>query len=525
MTLFGYDQGVFSGVVITQDFLKLHNLVGPTKTNVLATVTAIYDIGCFVGAVIAFTIGERLGRKNAIIVGTVIMSIGTVIKVTSYSLPQMIVGRVVLGIGNGINTATAPIWQTETAQAKWRGKLVILEMAMNIAGFCLVNWINYGLSFVEGSVAWRFPLAFQFVFIFVLFATVPWLPESPRYCWLIAHGRTQEATEILACIEDKPTTSPVVTAQLHEIQYSVDYELQHAVKWKDILLRRNKDTADTKTLRRLLLGANTQLMQQFGGINIMSYYMPTVLINSVGLSESMARLLSACNAVSYLIFSSIAILLVERWGRRGLMLLSTSGQLLSFLVITILLRYAVGDMKEPLGSASVAFFFFYFISFGVGMLGVPWLYPTEVNSLPMRTKGAALATGTNWITNFIVVEITPIGIQNLGWRFWIVWTVTNALFLPVIYFLYPETCKFSASSNMSKAHLFPANRKLEDMDAYFRENPSVMVIRDNDAIVTKRPEKYIQREQEDIQTEEAEDGSPVVGVGPEEKGLRDQGNF
>lgn len=83
-------------------------------------------------------------------------------------------------IGNGINTATAPIWQTETAQAKWRGKLVILEMAMNIAGFSLVNWINYGLSFVEGSVAWRFPLAFQFVFIFVLFGTVPWLPESPR---------------------------------------------------------------------------------------------------------------------------------------------------------------------------------------------------------------------------------------------------------------------------------------------------------------------------------------------------------
>jgi hypothetical protein len=79
-----------------------------------------------------------------------------------------------------MNTATAPIWQTETSNAQWRGKLVILEMVLNVVGFSMVNWINYGLSHVAGSVAWRFPLAFQLTFIFVLFATIPWLPESPR---------------------------------------------------------------------------------------------------------------------------------------------------------------------------------------------------------------------------------------------------------------------------------------------------------------------------------------------------------
>jgi MFS family permease len=108
------------------------------------------------------------------------MTVAALLQTTSYSLPQMFVGRIILGMGNGINTSTAPIWQTETAQTKWRGKLVIFEMLMNIAGFSLCNWINYGLSFTGGSVAWRFPLAFQYVFFFVLFATVPWLPESPR---------------------------------------------------------------------------------------------------------------------------------------------------------------------------------------------------------------------------------------------------------------------------------------------------------------------------------------------------------
>lgn len=85
------------GVIISQDFLKLHDLVGPSRTSVLGTVTAIYDVGCFMGAIIAFTIGERTGRKKAIMIGTTIMVVGALIMTTSYSLPQMFVGRTILG--------------------------------------------------------------------------------------------------------------------------------------------------------------------------------------------------------------------------------------------------------------------------------------------------------------------------------------------------------------------------------------------------------------------------------------------
>lgn len=126
----------------------------------------------------------------------------------------------------------------------------------------------------------------------------------------------------------------------------------------------------------------------------MSYYLPLVLINSVGLSNSMARLLTACNATSYFFFSCVAVTMVERFGRRGLMMLSGFGQFVSFLIITILLSLA--EHNRLYATASVAFFFLYHVAFGIGMLGVPWLYPTEINSLSMRTKGAAVSTATNW---------------------------------------------------------------------------------------------------------------------------------
>jgi MFS family permease len=339
------------------------------------------------------------------------------------------------------------VWQTETSQTKWRGKLVVLEMTMNIVGFSCVNWINYGLSFVGGPIAWRLPLALQFVFIFVLFGTVPWLPESPR--WLIAHGRGDEATIILADLENREADDPCIIAAKAEIDYSVRYERDNAVRWRD--LARGHGDGGTKTVRRLLLGIGSQAMQQFGGINIMSYYLPTLLIQSVGLSSSMARLIAAVSSVVYLVAAAVAAPLVERYGRRMMMIVSTAIQFLCFLLMTILLYLAQKEgfsAQKEVSQASVFFFFLYYIGFGLGMLGIPWLYPTEINSLPMRTKGAAAATMSDWITNFIVVEVTPIGLQTLGWKFYIVWTVLNASFLPILYLFFPETGKHISPSRL-----------------------------------------------------------------------------
>lgn len=206
-------------------------------------------------------------------------------------------------------------------------------------------------------------------------------------------------------------------------------------------------------------------------------------MQSVGLTEVLARLLAACNSVSYLIAGCIAIPNIERWGRRKLFMICALGQGLCYLLITVLLRFnekpGYPHGKE-VASASIAFFFLYYVFFGCGFQGIPWLLPVELNSLSMRTKGAALGTATNWAMNFVVVEITPIGIKNLGWQFYIIWTVMNLAFVPTIYFFYPET----------------ANRQLEDLDLFFRDNNSWFIHNNPEAITTTRPARYEEIEQD-----------------------------
>ncbi|KAF9027936.1 general substrate transporter [Hymenopellis radicata] len=463
MTLFGYDQGVFGGIIVTDDFLRQMNY---PNADLQGTIVSLYDIGCFAGAMATFAFGEYFGRKKSLIIGVIIMSIGAILQAAAANVPMMIVARLVTGVGNGINTSTSPVWQSETTKASMKGKLIILSMIMNIAGFSLSNWMTYGFSFLSGSISWRFPIAFQLVFSVVLFATVPWLPESPR--WLLAHGYDKEGIAVLAALEGTSIDDKYVLAEREEILEAVRIEREQRTPLKDILRGR---TGNTGMVKRLLLGAGTQWMQQLGGINVTSYYLPLVLQNSVGLSNNLSRLLAGCNSVSYLVFSFIGLYLIERAGRRKLMMYGAAGQAFCYLFISAFLSQG-GDNY---GAAATAFFFLYYVFFGVCWQGVPWLYPVEINSLSMRTMGAALATGSNWIVNYAIVQATPPGIENLGWKFYLLWMAFNAVMVPLIYLLYPET----------------SNRHLEDVDRLYRENPGmVLVFRNKEAVQTARPERY-----------------------------------
>jgi MFS family permease len=125
-------------------------------------------------------IGTKYGRKKCTILGTVVMMIGAILPISAYSVPHVIFGRLVAGLGNGLNTAIAPVWQSETSKPSWRGKLVMLGLVLNVGGFCVSNWVDYGFAFLKGGISWRLPLALQLAFGIIIMATAPWLPEPPR---------------------------------------------------------------------------------------------------------------------------------------------------------------------------------------------------------------------------------------------------------------------------------------------------------------------------------------------------------
>lgn len=159
--LFGYDQGITGGLLDLPSFTKYFPEINPSdplieKNGDLKSQRALnqgiavasYNLGCFIGALITVFIGNPLGRRRTIMLGCSTMATGALLQSTAFSLPHFVVGRIVTGIGNGINTSTVPTWQSESAKSSDRGKLVMIEGALITGGICLSYWINYGMFYL-----------------------------------------------------------------------------------------------------------------------------------------------------------------------------------------------------------------------------------------------------------------------------------------------------------------------------------------------------------------------------------------
>ncbi|QKX57811.1 uncharacterized protein TRUGW13939_04931 [Talaromyces rugulosus] len=436
-TLFGYLAGVAGGLLELPSWTAMFpqmdtvNTIGAQKshnTQIQGTVVAIYTLGCLMGSLSCIGIGDKLGRRRTIMLGSLITCIGSILQSSSFSFPQLIAGRIITGLGFGLISATAPNWQTECSRTSHRGFVVMLEGLFISAGLAISGWVNYGMSHTSGDISWRFPLAFSCVFCIVVFLSMPLWPESPR--WLVQKGRIDESKYVLAALGDIPIDSPQVLDDIAKIRVSL--EETAGGSFRDIF--RN---GPARFANRAFIAAASQCFQQMSGINGVAFYQTKIFRTYLGLSADNAAILSASVFTWQTIIAPVGVFTIERFGRRKLMMFGAAGMGMCMAIIAGCVSHP-SDLKAV--HAAIVFVYLFSFFFVTGYLGLTFLYSSEIAPLSVRTPITALSTTSTWVFTFTVVEATPPGFDSLGWRYFIVYAVLNlCLLLPTIYFLFPET--------------------------------------------------------------------------------------
>ncbi|KAL1991055.1 hypothetical protein VTN49DRAFT_5559 [Thermomyces lanuginosus] len=433
--LFGYDQGVFSGIVGNDDFLEV---VNHPSDSLLGIIVSIYNLGCFSGCILNFIFGEYFGRRGCMWIAMVWIIVGAILQTTAFSVPHIMVARYITGIGTGIETSTVPMYQSELCEAHKRGRLVCSEALFVGVGIVIAYFFDYGMNFSDQrALAWRLPIACQMIFCFVVIILVFGLPESPRY--LYNKGRNEEALKVLCDVYDREPDHPKIVKEQNDILEAIRLETQEGgYKWRNLFHR-----DEVQTGKRVLLAYGMQFMNQVGGINLVVYFVPTVLEVNVGLDRNLSLLLGGIIQIMFLLGSFVPSLLVDRIGRRKPMMWGSFGLGFSMMMIAILLSFKGTSVERPTASASVTFFFTYMLVFGASVNCIPWCYVPEILPLHARAKGTAVGISSNWLWNFVIVMITPVIINRLQWKAYLIFMCTNYAFIPLVYFCYPETANLT----------------------------------------------------------------------------------
>lgn len=451
--LFGYDQGLMSGI-ITGD--KFNSEFPPTKSHgekdryasvIQGAVTACYEIGCFIGSLFVLFFGDRLGRKPLIVFGACITIIGTVISTTpfhaSWGLGQFVVGRVVTGVGTGFNTSTIPVWQSEMTKPRIRGAMINLDGSVIALGTMIAYWLDFGFSFIKSSVQWRFPVAVQIIFAVVLLGGIIRMPESPR--WLMSKKRHEEARYVLARLNDLPEDNDEIVAEMTALVEAVSRSSNQKSQMRSLFSKGKQ-----QNFNRALVASSTQFFQQFTGCNAAIYYSTVLFQDTVRLGRTLSMILGGVFATVYFVSTIPSFYLVERVGRRKMFFFGALGQGLSF---TITFACLCKPTKQNSKGAAVGLYLF-IICFGLAILELPWIYPPEIASMRVRAATNAISTSTNWVANFAVVMFTPVFIQTSQWGCYLFFALMNFIYLPIIFMFYPET----------------AGRSLEEIDIIFAKS-------------------------------------------------------
>lgn len=332
------------------------------------------------------------------------------------------------------STQTVPVWQSECSNTKNRSSHVIVDGIVVSGGFMLAGWITYGFwtTHSEESWSWRIPGIFIGIFALMVLSGVYLFPESPR--WLVMKGRTEEAALIFADIHKTSVDSEVVQRDLSAVIRA--NEASKHTKWTGLFSYR-----ENKMLWRLFLTVTVQFYTQMNGAGIITAY-SSQLFSTIGLGPDLAHIIAGVSLTFKLIMCCIPYFVIERFGRRMLFMVSGAGMAICMFVLAI-----CGSQTTPTHLApayvAIVFVFLFLIFLPLAYLGVNFLYCQEVISTRYRAPAGGISTAVLWLTQFVLALTTPLGLQVLSWRYYLIWGCVSATIVPAVYFWYPETTGLS----------------------------------------------------------------------------------
>lgn len=465
---FGYDQGMMGGVNTSPDYVRVMKLgystyEGPSEGYV-ATITeptrqggivSIYYFGTLIGCLMGGVLGDRLGRIKTMLLGSIWVLCGAALQCSAQNIAWMCCARIINGIGTGYLNAIVPVWSAEVASHTSRGAFIAGEFTLNIFGVVVAYWLEFGLGFIgdgDTQMRWRFPVAFQILPVLMFMACVPMMPESPR--WLVKMGRTEEARAILGRLRSEsgdPEATPVVT-EYEDICRAVELEKAQASRNTYISMFFGLHDGDLHIARRVQLSIWLQIVQEWVGVSAITVYAPTIF-SEAGYGARKSQWLSGLNDITYMLSTLLAVVTIDRLGRRIGLYWGAVGQGTSLFLAGAFTRLLKDNpaKKAQYGGAAALFVYMFTFIFGATWLTIPWVYPTETFPLECRAKGNAFGVfgwsiGNGWLT-----LLNPVMFANIGENTLHVFGAINFLAIPMVWAFYPET----------------ANRTLEEIDYLF----------------------------------------------------------
>jgi sugar porter (SP) family MFS transporter len=410
--LFGYDTGVISGAIL---FIQREFSLSAGAEEVV--VSAVLG-GALLGAAAGGSLADRFGRRRLLAATAIVFGAGAVGAALAPAARWLIAARIVAGAAIGAASFVAPLYISEIAPVGIRGKLVAINQVALTGGIVISYAVDYGFA---GSGAWRWMFALAVIPAAVFGAGLTLTPDSPR--WLAARGRMEQARAAL----HRMRAPRDVERELEQIRHSV---AQQQGRWSELL---------SPLLRMaMIVGVGLAIAQQVTGINTVIYYAPTIF-TFAGVSSSSAAILASLGVGAVNVgLTVVAMVLLDRVGRRPLLLVSLAGMAVSLFALGT--AFSLRRSPGGLGWIAMASLMTYVGSFAVGLGPVFWLMLSEIYPLGIRGRAMSVGTLVNWGANLAVAVSFLTLTQLLGkpGTFWLYAVVSIGAWL-FAFRLVPET--------------------------------------------------------------------------------------